>query len=145
MTLVEDKCGRLVKNLVIAVQWILNFAFLNINLLLFRADSVTQWTQILKRLFVINLDVRSELVETFRIPKLTALLSAIGANASEGIILGISTAFYLGLSLYICLCTENNYNSKCERNAFNLVSTWILFVLCLISLSTISTFLYFNF
>lgn len=145
MSLVEDKCGKAFKNFVIAIQWILNFAFLNLNLLLFRADSVTQWVQIMKRLIVLNLDVRTELVDTFRIPKLTALLSVLGVNASEGMILGISTVFYLGLSLYICLCTENNYKAKCERNAFNLVSTWILFVLCLISLSTISTFLYFNF
>ena len=137
--------GKILKGAVITVFWILNFAFLNVNLLLFRAESVTQWTQIMRRLTVLNLDVRADLIEPLRIPKLTALLSALHINISEAVILGVSTAAYLLLSLYICLCTTNNYDAKYEKNAFNLVTTCILFMLCIISLSSISTFLYFNF
>ena len=137
--------GKILKGVIISIFWVLNFAFLNINLLLFRAESVTQWVQLMKRLTVHYYLVRYELIEPLRIPKLTALLGALGVNATDGTVLGISCVAYLILCLFICLCTTNNYDAKYKKNSVSLLTTCVLFILCIVSLSTISTFLYFNF
>ncbi len=137
--------GKILKGAVTTVFWILNFTFISVALLLFRSDTVTQWVQMMKRLPVYNYDVRLELIEPLRIPKLTALMSALGLNSSDGAVLGFSCGAYLLLSLFICLCTTNNYDAKYKRNLMSVATTGVLFILCIVSLSTISTFLYFNF
>ena len=127
------------------VSWVVTFAFINVAWLLFRADSVTMWIQILKRFGVVYYTLRSDILEPFRIPKLTAVLEALGISNSGNLALGISTVCFMVLAFVLCLCTTNNYQAKFRKNAFEVVSTWILFILCLFSLSTVSTFLYFNF
>ncbi len=127
------------------VSWAVTFAFINVAWLLFRADSVTMWLQILKRFPVYYYVVRDEILEPFRIPKLTAALEILGVANSTSTALWISLVSYMLLGFGICLLTTNNYQAKYKRNAFSVISTWILFILCLISLSSVSTFLYFNF
>ncbi len=127
------------------VSWAVTSDFINVAWLLFRADSVTMWLQILKRFPVYYYVVRDEILEPFRIPKLTAALEILGVANSTSTALWISLVSYMLLGFGICLLTTNNYQAKYKRNAFSVISTWILFILCLISLSSVSTFLYFNF
>ncbi len=127
------------------VQWLFTFAFINVAWLLFRADSVTMWLQILRRFGIQYYVVRQDILEPFRIPKLTALLEIMGVANSGTDALWISLVSFMILAFGLCLCTKNNYQAEYRRNVFSVVSTWVLFILCLISLSTVSTFLYFNF
>ncbi len=137
--------GKAGQGVLKTIQWIVTFVFLNVTWLLFRADSVTMWTQILRRLFVLNLDVREELVETFRIPKLRYALKLFGLPQDNGYVLGVSTAVVMVLALMICLCFKNNYERTYRKNAASLIFTWGLLTVCIVSLSSVSTFLYFNF
>ena len=137
--------GTLLSGMIKGVSWAVTFAFINIAWLLFRADSVTMWIQLLKRFPVYYYVVRNEILEPFRIPKLTAAMEIIGIANSTSMALWISLVSYMLLGFGICLFTANNYQAKYKRNAFSVITTWILFILCLISLSSVSTFLYFNF
>ncbi len=141
----KGPAGKVFTAIVKGLCWFVTFIFVNVTWLLFRADSVTMWTQLLRRLFVLNLDVRTELVEAFRIPKLTALLAGLGAESSDFFVLSVSTVVFMVLALIICLVPVNNYRAEYRKNAFNLVATVVLLTLCVISLSSVSTFLYFNF
>ncbi|WP_242829377.1 MBOAT family O-acyltransferase [Butyrivibrio sp. WCD3002] len=127
------------------IQWILNFIFINFTMLLFRSESVTMFIQILRRLTVLNLDVRSDLIEPFRIPKLYYALRPFGIEVSDNNVLMISMLAYMIVTLIICLCFKNNYERKYKLNALSLVSVWGLLMLCIVSLSSVSAFLYFNF
>jgi D-alanyl-lipoteichoic acid acyltransferase DltB (MBOAT superfamily) len=127
------------------VQWVITFVFINVAWLLFRADSVTMWLQILRRFGVQYYVVRDEILEPFRIPKLTAVLEILGFENSASSALWISLTAFMALAFGLCLCTTNNYKAEYKRNAFSVASTFALFIMCLISLSTVSTFLYFNF
>ncbi len=142
---VSGSAGKLGGCVLHVIQWVVTFAFLNVTWLLFRADSVTMWLQILRRLTVLNLDVRSELIETFRIPKLGAVLNAIGITVSDSPVLMISTCVYMIFALVLCLCFKNNYEREHRLNGRTLVAVWGMLLLCIISLSSVSTFLYFNF
>ena len=136
-----DVLTRLIK----ALQWIVTFVVINILWLLFRADSVTMWLQILKRFSVEYYVVREEILEPFRIPKLTAALQILGVAENAKIALWISLVAFMIFAFGICLFAPNNFRTKYNRNALSIATTWLLFILCLISLSTVSTFLYFNF
>ncbi len=128
-----------------AVQWLVTFAFINVAWLLFRADSVTMWLQILKRFRIRYYVIREDILEPFRIPKLTAVLEALGVPNSSNAALWISIICFMAFAFLLCLFTTNNYSAKYRRNVLSIVTTWVIFILCLISLSTVSTFLYFNF
>ncbi len=128
-----------------AVQWIVTFAFVNVAWLLFRADSVNQWLQILKRLTVPYYFIRTELLDFFRIPKIRYLFEVMHIHISEHAELMIGVYAFMALALILCLCFENNYKRETKRNVGSLVLSAGLLFICIISLSTVSTFLYFNF
>jgi D-alanyl-lipoteichoic acid acyltransferase DltB (MBOAT superfamily) len=128
-----------------AIQWFVTFVVINVAWLLFRADSVTQFIQIMKRLPVYNYDIRTELLESFRIPKIRYLFMLFGGEPSEMFTLGFCTVVAFVLALIMVLAFPNNYECKYKKTPANLIITWVLMVICIISLSRISTFLYFNF
>jgi magnesium-transporting ATPase (P-type) len=111
----------------------------------FRADSVTMWVQILKRLFVLNLDVREDILENFRIPKFRYVLQILRLPANDNMALWAGLILIMLAALLICLLFPNNYERTYKRNVVSLVFTWVILVICIISLSSVSTFLYFNF
>ena len=138
-----------VKNLLLgfirAVQWVVTFAFVNVAWLLFRADSVTQWLQLLKRLTVRYYYVRIELLDFFRIPGLEAILTRAGLNVDNRSVLAFSTFAVMVIALLLCICVKNNYEREHKRNTFSLCYTAGLLAICILSLGSVSTFLYFNF
>ncbi|WP_022762279.1 MBOAT family O-acyltransferase [Butyrivibrio sp. AD3002] len=137
--------GKVFAGIIKTVSWIITFGILNVLWLLFRADSVEQWLQILRRLFVLNLDVRSELIEGFRIPRFRYVLSALHLPDADNVVLLTGCALSMIAALLICLCCKNNYERKYKTDAVSLVFTWVILMVCIVSMSSISTFLYFNF
>ena len=137
--------GKVLGGLIKAVSWFVNFMVINVLFILFRAESVTQWIQIIKRFFVLNLDVRSDLVEAFRIPKFKYVLEMLHLPSEDINVLLTGCALELLAALLICLCCKNNYEREYKTNALSLAFTWVVLVMCIVSMSSISTFLYFNF
>ncbi|WP_029231918.1 MBOAT family O-acyltransferase [Butyrivibrio sp. VCB2006] len=144
-TLNKLKTGRLWLFVLKVVQWCVTFVFINVTWLLFRADSVKQFLELIKRLFVPYYYLGDEVLEYFRIPKIRYLFALIGANPSEHWTLIFCTVFIMLMALILVLAFPNNYESKKKRNVWNLVGTCVLFVICVLSLGKVSTFLYFNF
>ncbi len=139
------KAGKVFMALIHGVQWLVTFAFLNVTWLLFRADSIKQFVQIMKRLKITNADIRTDLLEAFRIPKVRYLFSFIGMEFSDAQTLMFSTVVFMIFALILVLLFPNNYQSKCRKNVGNMLATVVILVLCVVSLSRISQFLYFNF
>ncbi len=127
------------------VQWCVTFVFINITWMLFRADSIRQFKELVTRLFVPYYFVGDEVLEFFRIPKIRYLFALVGANPTEHQTLVFCTAVIMLSALLLVTCFPNNYESAKKKNAWNLVSTCILFVICVLSLGKVSQFLYFNF
>ena len=48
-------------------------------------------------------------------------------------------------ALWLCLCTKNNYERDYKRSGLSLCYTAGILALCILSLGSVSTFLYFNF
>ena len=128
-----------------AVEWTVTFIFINVTWLLFRADSILQWRQILARLFVKYYYVKADILECFRIHKLSQVLSALGADFSDYQILTFSTYCIMIAAFVLCIFFRNNQECRYKKNVLSLVFTGVILTVCILSMSSISTFLYFNF
>jgi D-alanyl-lipoteichoic acid acyltransferase DltB (MBOAT superfamily) len=127
------------------VQWAVTFAFVNVAWLLFRADSVSQWFNIVKRLSVHYYTTRTELLECFRIPKIRYLFELLHLDISETTELYFCLYVIMGGAFILCLGFKNNYERHYKKNVQSLLFTLVILLVCVLSLSRISTFLYFNF
>lgn len=139
------KAGKLIMCVVKAFQWAVTFAFVNVAWLLFRADSVGQWLHILKRLTIPYYEISPELLECFRIPRLWVLFDILHIQYTDTTVLYVSVAAIMIAALILCLGFRNNYERVYKRNVLSLVFTYGILLVCVLSMSRISTFLYFNF
>lgn len=130
-----------------AVRWILTFAFINCTWIIFRADSLKKAWRFIRKLFIFDtLSVRTELFESVRLVEFDFLETRIRIL---NFLLNDSTGFHitilLGISFLIVLLGRNCHERKFVPTPGNAVFTIILLVWSIMSLSGVSTFLYFNF
>ena len=127
-----------------AIMWIATFLFINITWVYFRADTVSSANMLLSRVFSGGFSINAELTETL----LNIIPVSIVANvlSFNGIVNIIMIAFSL-IFIAVCLFLPNvQEKSKIFTPTFkNLISTGFLLVWSILSLSGVSTFLYFNF
>lgn len=128
------------------IKWFVTFLFVNIAWLLFRADSVAQWWYMVCKAFGIKYrTMHEELVSVFKIPKLRSLLGAVGIPYTDMGVYVFGMVLMLVACMFICLVPKHNLEREHKTNAFTLVVTMALFIVCLLSLSNVTSFLYFNF
>ena len=122
------------------------FLIVNVLWLLFRADSVSQWAFILNRM-VTSRDfyIHEDAVRAFKVPGLVSAVYGTGLWYPQRKIYAICGLVFLVMCLLICLLTKNNFEREYRMEKKSLAWCAGLMVLCLISLSTVSVFLYFNF
>ncbi|MCM1087220.1 MAG: MBOAT family protein [Muribaculaceae bacterium] len=129
--------------------WICTFTFFNLSLFFFRSQSMLGAFQMFKNLFSFqNTGKVLEVASTLDISEFYVIKEALSILAPSLIGYGFLALllFYLALSFFLifrknalCIAEEGTLTSgKCWAVTF-------LFVWCVISLSQVSTFLYFNF
>lgn len=120
--------------------WCVNFAFLNITWTVFRAESISQAMMLISRVFAGGFVVSDDLQYQLR----QMMLVDIPSNYVQFrlVVLG-----YCALAMALALFTPNTNERIRRRGAtvWNLIGTVLLVVLSVLSLSGVSTFLYFNF
>ena len=138
--------GRYTEKIPKALRWAFTYLFVTFAFGLFRADSVGQYGMILKKIFTGGTWKASEdFLSLFKIPNLRYLMETAHIPYTDMAFYGFSAAFVLIGSLLICLLCGNNYKRVYKTNALTLAGTLILLTMCLLSLSRVSVFLYFNF
>ena len=130
-----------------AVRWILTFAFINCTWIIFRADSLEKAWRFIRKLFIFDtLSVRSELFESVRLVEFDFLETRIRIlNFLLDDSLGFHIIILLGISFLIVLLGRNCHERIFVPTPGNAVFAIILLVWSIMSLSGVSTFLYFNF
>lgn len=128
------------------VRWFITFLFVNIAWLLFRADSVAQWWYMVGKAFGIKYrTMHEELVSVFKIPRLRSVLSVAGIPYSDMGVYVFGMVLMLCVCMFICLVPRNNLERQHKTSAWTLALTFVLFMVCFLSLSNVTSFLYFNF
>lgn len=129
--------------------WVLTFGFFVLSLCFFRSSNIPEAIDMIKHLFAFNWNGKVfEIASKLTMPEFFILDEAVGLISQVGV-------FYLHLVLMIimlalCFFIISRKNSveiatskeKPKRMAIYLA---VLFVWCFVSLSQVSTFLYFNF
>lgn len=122
------------------INWCVTFVFLNLTWVVFRAESIPQVFQLLRRISAGGFAISNEL--THILTEIT-LISIPYPRLSLETVLAIYTGMVLAVSL-ICPNTTEVIRSGKHKPLLLLISIG-LFLLSMLSLSGVSTFLYFNF
>lgn len=129
--------------------WICTFTFFNLSLFFFRSESMAGAVQMFKNLFSFRYTGKMfEVAATLDVPEFYVIKEALSIMAP-------SLTGYAFLALLLCylafsffLITRKNALEIAESGEMSSKKCWgisVIFVWCVISLSQVSTFLYFNF
>lgn len=125
-------------------SWICTFAFVNVTWVIFRADSISQAIRFFKEMAWLNITpILSEIKTAFILPEFKFVLEQIGKAGYTYCL----WAIFIVVALCVCLQAKNTNErlSSFKPTVANAGVCAIILVWGIISLSGVSTFLYWNF
>ena len=128
------------------IRWILTLGIVNVLWLLFRAESVSQWVYMLKRMaFMDNTTVSEGIVNAFEVPETNLILNIMHLNSFHEHIRGFMMMAFIIVSIIICLLQNKKYYKTGNNNLLMIIITALLFSWGVLCLGTETTFVYMNF
>ena len=128
------------------LQWILVMGATSLLWLLFRAESVSQWTSMLCHMFAFeNTNISAELINIFALPEMNFWIEILHLQTLNSQIRGFSMLVFYVSAMVICLGFENAYRRKYENRIWSPFLSALLFICSLTCISGESVFVYFNF
>lgn len=133
-----------------ALLWIMTFAFVNITWIYFRADTIAQANSLIEK--IIKFDIRGicpEFIDALMVPELcflTDIASVVIPLATTYLEMEIVPICFM--AIMFAILGMKNTNEKLEQFSPDFktgIVTVVLLLFSIISLSGVSTFLYFNF
>lgn len=149
LMVIERLLGQKLEKIPKAVRFLYTFGFVNLAWVLFRADNFTDAVNVLKRILHggkgwILSDILSSMYAPFNGPLFERL--GVSVNLMPSLYL-VVTVVVLIISVYLCTLHKNS----AKLCALEVNGVWygitlgVLFTVCVLGLSGVSTFLYFNF
>lgn len=132
------------------LKWLVTFAFINVTWIYFRAGSISQANNMLQQIFSLRLTPVAPDMVAVSLPaelKLIQYLLGILAPAYAYQITLILLLLLLAVCLFIVLCTRNVQERLASFSPDKKTAAAVIFLLVwsVMSLSSVSTFLYVNF
>jgi len=124
------------------------YAFLSVSVLwlLFRAESIGDWLEMLERIFTFRYRIVSEeLLRCFELPETRFLLEKLHLLSLSGQVRGFSMILFLAAAGLICLIPWRGKRGRENPGFFRMILAVVLFLWGFLCLGTESRFLYFNF
>lgn len=135
------------RRIVDVVKTLITFFVVNLAWVYFRADSIKKANAFIKRLFVGGWDLDSRILEKINDMIEIRLLGRFGLNAVLEVSPWIPYVVILGILTFAVFFMRNT-QEKLQTNKYNIqrsIVTIGLLIWCILSLSDVSEFLYFNF
>ena len=146
LQILERVCDKVYNKLFDVAKWMYTFFAVNILWLLFRAESIQQWKEMLIKMFSFqNMAISDEVLGPFPSSILTFLFERFHLTTLSSSVRGLSMIIYIVAAYVICLVPENNYKTSQKTNYFNVVTSAIAFIWAFLCLTSESVFVYFNF
>lgn len=144
--IVDKISGKAQTKIMEVVRWFSTFSIINLLWLLFRSESITQWKNLLIKMFTFNsMEVSEGLLDAFVLPESSFLFKLLHLESINETVRGLSLLLFLSGAFFICLVPENNYKKLKYNNAFTMILAAVAFVWSFLCLSSESIFVYFNF
>lgn len=122
------------------INWMANFLFLNLTWIVFRAESLDQAWQLLGRVTAGGFSINAELTESLLQPTLISLPAQF--IPFLWVILGYTAA---ALAVPVFAPSSNEIVARRKTGLWSLLWIYGLFIISMLSMSGVSTFLYNNF
>ena len=135
------------KRILKVLRWCAAFFAVNLLWLLFRAESIVQWKNLLVKMFSFqSMTVSEGLSNAFVLPETPLILKVLHLEAWNAAVPGgISLPIFLAAAFLICLIPKNNYRKLRSNNLVTLALAVIALVWGVLVLSSESVFVYLNF
>lgn len=147
LSVVERLTEKYTEKILKPIRWIVTFLIVNVLWLLFRADSVVQWKDMLGTIVSFSdLTISEDLITAFSFPE-TVLLTNIFPFLREiicthsGIVMGVFSV----IAAAICFFPENNYRTMKKLTYTQMILAGIFFIWGITCLGSEAVFVYFNF
>lgn len=128
------------------LQWIVTFGFTSFAFLIFRADSLSQAYIMFRKVATLeSLSITPTMLEGLTLPEVAHIEQLLHIDGLLGGRYGIHMWVFLLLIMYITLRVENCQKKEFVCSGKTLFQTVGMLAWSIVSLSGISTFLYFNF
>lgn len=129
------------------IRWFLTFCVVNILWLLFRADSIQLWGEMLRTIIsFVDMKASDGILNVFTMPEMALVYSLIPRAAQA---IGNSRGFmmigHIVVSFCICLFAENNYKNMRRLSFVSMLLSGIALAWGITCLGSESVFVYFNF
>lgn len=131
-----------------ALSWLITFMFLNFTMVLFRANTITDAITFAKRIFVMEFGpINSNITDSFLLPGIQLLIRYVPLFIYFEYYPTLLLTIFFGGTMIIILGAKNAYEHMLEfwPNAKNFIWISLLLTWSVLSFSSVSTFLYFNF
>lgn len=139
--LFEKLCEKIPRS----IRWAVTFVLVNLLWLLFRADSVAQWIDLIGRVGAGNWSVLPALKSAFAIPEVFCFLNYAALwNIYELIYAGVLIAFIV-LAMIICVALPNALSMRFKNSILNAIVFGLLMAYSIVSLGSEARFIYSNF
>lgn len=130
----------------VIIQWAYTFTTVSLLWLLFRADSVSQWIQILKQMFSFNnMAVSDELLSTFALPEMNFLFDVLHINGLNNAVRGFPLLLFTLSGFIICLLPGDNYEGTKNNTCASIIMSSVVLVWSILYLGSTTTFVYSGF
>ena len=127
-----------------AVTWLFTFIFVNLTWVYFRALTISDANTLISRIFAGGFTLNAEITETLlNIIPISIITNIVNAPwILSALMIAIVVVF-----VAICLWTQNVQEKSrlYKPSVYNLITTFVMLLWSILSLSGVSTFLYFNF
>lgn len=134
-----DKLGKV-------TQWAVTFMTVNVLWVIFRADNISSAVMFIKKMFnMSSFTISRELYNAFLLPELTLMSKFPIIRQITSRVMGFDLWLFIFGAFFIVLNLNNSKEIEFKPTAARSAATVILTVWSVISLSGVSTFLYFNF
>lgn len=130
-----------------AFSWLVTFLFINLTWVIFRADTLLDALQFFKNLLSFNFGgISQDILNCFQLREITTPLNILFPTLLINYPKIILIVYFI-ISLYIVLNCQTTVEKmkKFKPTVMNCVMLAILLLWCIVSFTSISTFLYFNF
>ena len=145
-SIIDRLLGKREEKIFAPLRWFSTFAIVALLWLLFRADSIGQWKDLLVRIAGFEkMGVSKGLLSTFILPETSFIFNMLHLDHLNDCIRGLPALLTSAGAFLICLLPDNNYNRLESRNAVNMILAAGAFIWSILCLSSESVFVYFNF
>lgn len=128
-----------------ALNWLITFSFVNLTWIFFRTESISRAVEFIRTIFKFNFgSINSTILNSFKLPEFALITSH---TKIESIFPFFVLQLFFTVAIVLILGSKNvQERMACFKpSIWKVIVTVLLFVWCVMSLSGVSTFLYFNF